>query len=560
MKIGCHRGCTLVYQRNLQLRPLTCQFQRRFGTEKRNSFFVTTPIYYVNAAPHMGHLYSSVIADATARHRNINGHDVTFSVGTDEHGLKIQQASKLHNLEPEVFVSQVSQMFKTMFDGFSIAYTDFIRTTEGRHKEVVQHIWSELMRQGFIYKGEYSGWYSVSDEAFLGEKDVLDKTDDQGNKFKVSAESGHPVTWLKEENYVFALSQFKDKLNAWLDKGVIYPKNFETDVRCYVNDLCDLSVSRSHSRLTWGIQVPGDPSQTVYVWLDALFNYLTVSGFPTKSQSVWPPDVQVIGKDILKFHAVYWPAFLMATGLEPPRKIFCHSHWRVDNTKMSKSLGNVVDPFALKNKYGGQADVLRYYLLREGVPHHDGNFNEKVAIEYVNADIVNTLGNLLQRCTATSLNPDQIYPRKYMDVYQSKFNTSDRETFENLEMLVETVNKHYDNLNFYLGIESIMSYLRWCNGLTQAHAPWKLKNSTNPSDIEYVKTVIHISLETLRVCGILLQPAIPAISDRLLSRLGIPAEKRTFELARKPYLNSPDFYPLGPNDGVLLKRLDVPNS
>ncbi|WAR28915.1 SYMM-like protein [Mya arenaria] len=429
---------------------------------ERKPFFVTTPIYYVNAAPHMGHLYSSVIADATARYQRLKGADVMFSTGTDEHGLK----------------------------------------------------------------GDYEGWYCVSDEAFLGADDVVDRTDKHGNTIKVSVESGHQVTWMKEDNYMFSLSRFKDQLHAWLDKDV----------------------SRSKSRLTWGIPI--------YVWLDALLNYLTVTGYPDTAVFPWPPDVQVIGKDILKFHAVYWPAFLTALGLELPKKIFCHSHWMVDGVKMSKSLGNVVDPMALKDKYS--AEVLRYYLLREGVPQNDGNFNEKVAIEYVNSDVVNTMGNLLSRCTGTSLNPDQIFPRRNTDVYQSRFNTAERETFENLEMLTETVDNYYKELNFYKGIESVMSYLRWANSVVTVHEPWKLAKSQEEGDKAYVKTVIHIALETLRVGGILLQPVIPDIAARLLNRLGIPAELRTLEHAKKPYLNSPEHFPLGPNEGALLRRLNVP--
>ncbi|XP_052784329.1 methionine--tRNA ligase, mitochondrial-like [Mya arenaria] len=523
---------------------------------ERKPFFVTTPIYYVNAAPHMGHLYSSVIADATARYQRLKGADVMFSTGTDEHGLKIQQAATQTKTSPDLFVSKVSQSFKTMFDGYHIGYTDYIRTTEERHHRTVTHVWNELVRRGHIYKGDYEGWYCVSDEAFLGADDVVDRTDKHGNTIKVSVESGHQVTWMKEDNYMFSLSRFKDQLHAWLDKDVIQPQMFDSNVRRWVDDLRDLSVSRSKSRLTWGIPVPGDNTQTIYVWLDALLNYLTVTGYPDTAVFPWPPDVQVIGKDILKFHAVYWPAFLTALGLELPKKIFCHSHWMVDGVKMSKSLGNVVDPMALKDKYS--AEVLRYYLLREGVPQNDGNFNEKVAIEYVNSDVVNTMGNLLSRCTGTSLNPDQIFPRRNTDVYQSRFNTAERETFENLEMLTETVDNYYKELNFYKGIESVMSYLRWANSVVTVHEPWKLAKSQEEGDKAYVKTVIHIALETLRVGGILLQPVIPDIAARLLNRLGIPAELRTLEHAKKPYLNSPEHFPLGPNEGALLRRLNVP--
>ncbi|XP_053404426.1 methionine--tRNA ligase, mitochondrial-like [Mercenaria mercenaria] len=522
-------------------------------TDENQSFFVTTPIFYVNAAPHMGHLYTCVLADAVARYHSLKGKQILFSTGTDEHGLKIQQAAERHKKPPAEFTTSISSTFKEMFDCYNINYTDYIRTTEERHYVTVQKFWRELETRGCIYKGSYEGWYSVSDEAFLSENDVKTSVNEKGQVLKVSAESGHPVTWMQEDNYMFRLSDYKDKLREWFDTGVIEPPVFEPTARRWLSSLEDLSVSRPCSRLSWGIPVPGDNSQTIYVWLDALVNYLTVCGYPSQGRS-WPADVQVIGKDILKFHAIYWPAFLMAAGLDPPRKIFCHSHWLINGAKMSKSLGNVVDPMIVQEKYS--AEVFRYYLLREGVPHSDGNFLEEKAMEYVNSDVVNTMGNLLSRCTAPAINPSQIYPRKYQETYISKITASDRETFENLDMLIDTVEGYYKDMMFYRGIESIMSYLRWANGVVQQHEVWNLAKSDNETDIQHLKCVIHVALETLRVSGILLQPVIPNISQRLLNRLGIPKDRRTFECAKKPYLNSPELA-LGPNEGVILKRLKI---
>ncbi|KAL4220584.1 Methionine--tRNA ligase [Mactra antiquata] len=519
------------------------------------TYFITTPIFYVNAAPHMGHLYSSVLADTSGRYQRLHGKDVLFCTGTDEHGLKIQQAADNNKKCPEEFVSEISNSFKTMFDSFNIQYDDFIRTTEQRHIHTVQKFWKKLESNGCIYKGSYEGWYSVSDEAFLSDNDVTDGKDKNGQNIKVSIESGHPVTWMKEENYMFNISKYKQQILQWLDSGAIQPDIFTPIVKSWIENIPDLSVSRPSSRLSWGIPVPGDDTQTIYVWLDALVNYLTVCDYPEQHQQYWPANVQVIGKDILKFHGLYWPAFLFAAGLEPPKKLFCHSHWLVNSVKMSKSLGNVVDPMIVKEKYS--ADVFRYYLLREGVPHQDGNYNEEVAMEYVNADIVNTLGNLIGRCTGMSVNPQQIYPRKNEDIYLSKITASDRETFENLDILVDTVCEHYEKMLFRPGIESIMSYLRWANGLVQQHEVWKLAKSENESDLLQLKCVIHIALETLRVSGILLQPVIPTLSNKLLNRLGIPANRRTLKCAKVSYLNSPDGYPLGPNEGVLLKKIKV---
>ncbi|XP_060551201.1 methionine--tRNA ligase, mitochondrial-like [Ruditapes philippinarum] len=525
----------------------------RIQNRQDQSFSVTTPIFYVNAAPHMGHLYTCVLADAVARYHRLKGKQILFSTGTDEHGLKIQQAADQSKESPALFTTNVSRTFKEMFDCYNISYTDYIRTTEQRHFTTVQKFWTELETRGYIYKGSYEGWYSVSDEAFLTEVDVTEVVNKKGEKIMVSKESGNPVTWMKEDNYMFKLSEFSDRLHKWLDTGVIQPAMFTPIAQHWLSNPQDLSVSRPSSRLSWGIPVPGDSSQTIYVWLDALVNYLTVCGYPSLEQT-WPADVQVIGKDILKFHAIYWPAFLMAAGLELPKKIFCHSHWLINCVKMSKSLGNVVDPMVVKEKYS--AEVFRYYLLREGVPHSDGNYLEEKAMEYVNSDVVNTFGNLLSRCTASAINRDQIYPRKDQDTYISSITAADRETFENIEILIDTVEGYYQDMMMYKAIESIMSYLRWANGLVENHKIWDLAKSDQEADVLHLKCVLHLALDTLRVSGILLQPVIPNISERLLNRLGIPKDRRTFECARKPYLNSPEL-PLGPNEGVLLKRLKI---
>lgn len=528
-----------------------CSSHSQSRREQVETFFVTTPIFYVNAAPHMGHLYTCVLADAVARYHRLTGKQVLFTTGTDEHGQKIQQAAEKDKTKPAEFTSRVSETFKEMFDSYNISYTDYIRTTEDRHFRTVHKFWKVLETSGSIYKGAYEGWYSVSDEAFVGENDVEDQKNENGQVVKVCRETGNPLTWMKEDNYMFALSQYKDKLHKWLQSAAVQPSLFQSMAENYLTDLDDLSVSRPQSRLDWGIPVPGDESQTIYVWLDALVNYLTVCGYPDQGSS-WPANIQVIGKDILKFHAIYWPAFLMAAGLDPPRKLFCHSHWLINSVKMSKSRGNVVDPMVIKDKYS--AEVFRYYLLREGVPHSDGNFLEEKAVEYVNSDLVNTLGNLLSRCTSKAINADQIYPRKYHDTYISKITASDRETFENLDILIDTVEGYYKDMMFYKAIDSIMSYLRWANGLVQHHEVWKLAKSTSEKDIHHLKSVIHVALETLRVSGILLQPVIPNLSERLLNRLGVPKDKRTFQCAREPYLNSPEL-PLGTNEGVLLKVL-----
>lgn len=279
-------------------------------------------------------------------------------------------------MKPLQFCNEISPKFQKLADAFGINYTSFIRTTSLKHKEAVTHFWETLVERGFIYKSKYEGWYCLSDETFVSDLQTEDVVRDN-KTIKVSLESGNPVEWSEEDNYMFKLSAFREELLNWLDSNpcVIEPTKFQTLNRLNIeNDLPDISVSRPASRLHWGIPVPGDSSQTIYVWLDALVNYLTVAGYP-HDNSYLPIDCHVIGKDILKFHAIYWPAFLLAAGLELPKKYICHSHWMVDGTKMSKSKGNVIDPFKMKERYG--VESLRYYLLREGVPHMDGSESNK---------------------------------------------------------------------------------------------------------------------------------------------------------------------------------------
>lgn len=295
--------------------------------------------------------------------------DTIYSTGTDEHGIKVQRAAEGKNLDPQIFCDQVSCRFQKLCQEFNASNTHFIRTTDANHKEVVQKFWNKLKESGHIYKSKYQGWYCSSDEAFV--TNVEDVTKDGVTK-KVSSESGNEVEWIEEENYMFKLSQFQEPLLKWLDTvpPVIIPNSFHSLVKQTVSrGIQDLSISRPSSRLSWAIPVPNDESQTIYVWLDALVNYLTVAGYPDAKQ--WPPDLHVIGKDILKFHAIYWPAFLMAVGMEPPRRILCHSHWTISDEKMSKSKGNVVDPFKKALEFSPEG--LRYFLLRQGLPDHDGS-------------------------------------------------------------------------------------------------------------------------------------------------------------------------------------------
>ncbi|XP_023289126.1 methionine--tRNA ligase, mitochondrial [Orussus abietinus] len=335
--------------------------------------YVSTPIFYVNAGPHIGHAYSAILADAVSRYYSMLGYSVFLSTGTDEHGNKVFQAAKKTKLDTSEYCTKISQQFKEMCHTFDVKYSRYIRTTEPCHQEAVHSFWNKLQEKNYIYLGKYSGWYSTSDEAFLTDIEIIEKQVN-GQIIKVSKVSGNPVQWTEEDNYKFTLSSFQDDLKHWLkNERAVQPLKYYKILSSWIEEgacLEDLSISRPSERVPWGIPVPGNASHSIYVWLDALVNYLTSVGYPDhKFQRFWPPSVQVIGKDILKFHGVYWPAFLIAAGLEPPASILCHSHWTVESEKMSKSKGNVISPIIAASTF--TAPGLRYFLLREAVPHKD---------------------------------------------------------------------------------------------------------------------------------------------------------------------------------------------
>ncbi|RNA25198.1 methionine--tRNA mitochondrial [Brachionus plicatilis] len=489
------------------------------------NFYISTPIFYVNSQPHIGHLYTALLADAFSRWKQIKKESVVFSTGTDEHGYKIQKKAAQENLKCLNFCDKISSQFKSLFDRSNIKYSDYIRTTQSRHKTAVIKFWKTLDSKGFIYKSSYSGWYSVNDECFLRNDEVEEKLDSNGNKVKVSMESGHVVEFTSESNYMFRLSEFKSRLRNYLSNEVIIPKIYLENLYNQIDNLEDLSVSRESSRLFWGIPVPSDESQIIYVWLDALVNYLTVAGYPDKNKmaETWPADVHVIGKDILRFHAIYWPAFLMAAGLSPPKKILCHGHWLVDNRKMSKSIGNVVDPFQILQKYN--TDAVRYYLLREGVPGSDCNLNLENFSKFINVELANTLGNLYQRCVP--FNKELIYPL-YQDV-KSELTHSDIHLIDGLNNLRHKCDEHFEVFNFYLGIQEIMSILRLTNSLVQEYKPWELVKSQKESDKKRIRKMLFLIYESLRISAIVLQPMVPDLCQDLLERLNVNTDHRFFD-------------------------------
>lgn len=527
--------------------------------------FFTTPIFYVNAAPHIGHLYSALLADALCRHRRLRvvGDATTrFSTGTDEHGLKIQQAAAAEGLAPAELCDRVSAQFRQLFRRAGVASTAFVRTTEPRHRAAVQHFWAALSARGLLRKGLYEGWYCASDECFLPEAKVGRQRGPEGAPSTVSLESGHPVVWTREENYLFPLSQFREQLRRWLDRepGAIVPAPFRQAALEWLDEeLPDLSVSRRRSLLPWGVPVPGDDSQTVYVWLDALVSYLTALGYPEPGfQAWWTGSCHVIGKDILRFHAIYWPALLLGAGLRPPRRILVHSHWTVRGRKMSKSLGNVVDPGACLDRY--TVDGFRYFLLRQGVPAWDCDYSDTKVVKLLDAELADALGGLLSRCTAASINPSGTYPTFGATCFSARAGPEDYELLRAVAALPGQVASHYESFQVYKALEAVSGCVRQTNGFVQRHAPWKLSRD-DPADAAWLGTVLHVALECLRVFGTLLQPVTPSLADRLLSRLGVGATERG--LAELDFL--PQFYGhpspfegrrLGSETGLFFPRLD----
>ncbi|KAM9849795.1 methionine--tRNA ligase, mitochondrial [Aulostomus maculatus] len=534
--------------------------------EERN-YYITTPIFYVNASPHIGHLYTAVLADCQHRYKLLQGFSSKLATGTDEHGLKIQQAAKEAGKDPLTFCTDVSGRFRHLFNSCNISFTDFIRTTEPRHRQAVEHFWSVLLKKGLIYKGTYEGWYSTQDESFLVPSQVGDAVDSTGKQIKVSLDSGHEVEYLKEENYMFRLSAFRPQLLDWL-KGnprAVQSENFHQIVLQWLrNDLPDLSVSRHRSRLQWGIPVPGDPEHTIYVWLDALVNYLTVAGYPDKHERWWSVVHHIVGKDILKFHAIYWPALLLGAGLPLPQAIHVHSHWKAGGKKMSKSLGNVVNPIESSQMF--TTDGMRYFLLRSGVPDWDCDYTDEKVTKLLNAELADTLGGLLNRCTAPALNANQVYPSFCPQSFPAEHvGMSGRALAEDYHMVASVrslpavVEKHYESMQVYKALEAIFACVRQTNGFVQRHTPWKL-DRTDSKDRRWKDTIIHVSLECLRMYGILLQPIVPALSDKLLSRLGVTLDERTWAsldfLRRYQGLECPyEGRALGCDSGVLFTRL-----
>ena len=467
-------------------------------------FYITTPIYYPSAKPHMGHAYSSIIADFFARFKKIDEFQVHFLTGTDEHGLKIQRSAEKKNIDPKQFCDQISETFRSLSKTLNLTNTDFIRTTEDRHKKTVQYLWNELLKNDDIYLSKYSGWYSVSDEAFYTE-DEIEEID--GNKRSISSKSS--VEWIEEESYFFRLSKWEKPLLEYYENhpDFISPTSRKNEVVSFVKGgLKDLSVSRKS--FSWGIKVPNDKDHVIYVWLDALTNYISALNYPDKNDKLykdfWPASIHLIGKDILRFHAVYWPAFLLAAKIELPLKVYGHGWILSGDEKMSKSKGNILDPIEIIKEYG--LDPLRYYLIKEVSFGNDGNISQERLEDCINSDLANNFGNLCQRVTAFAIkNCDSLVPKNI------EFQNDDLIILNKYKDNLTNIRKKIDNqdINFY--IEYIVNSLFEANKYFNDQEPWKKKDDTTR-----LNTIVYTTLEIVRKISFLLFPIIPQSSLKAL--------------------------------------------
>lgn len=485
-------------------------------SENKN-FFITTAISYVNGAPHLGHAYEAIACDVMARFKRLDGYNVRFLTGTDEHGQKVEKTARNAGEEPLAFADRISEKFKEMAKLLNISNDDFIRTTEDRHIRSVQGMWQRLEDAGDIYLGSYSGWYSVRDEAFFGE-DELTVTEDG----KRIAPTGAEVEWVEEPSYFFRLSAYTDRLLEFYEENpdFILPHYRKNEIVNFVKQgLTDLSISRTSFK--WGIPVPNDPDHVMYVWLDALTNYISALGFPDVEnedyKAFWPADLHVIGKDIMRFHTIYWPAFLMSAKLPLPKRVFGHGFLNIEGQKMSKSLGNVITPEAMVNEFG--LDQIRYFLMREVPFGNDGSFSKDSMVNRINSDLANDLGNLAQRVLSMIFkNCSGAIPTP------GAFIADDEALLKQAHDVMDTMRAAMETQAIHKMIEAVWQVVGAANRYVDAQAPWALRK-TDPARME---TVLYVLADVIRILGIYVQPVVPDAAGNLLDQLKVAAEGRSF--------------------------------
>ncbi|CAN7358887.1 methionine--tRNA ligase [Rhizobium sp. LjRoot254] len=479
-------------------------------------FYITTAISYPNGRPHIGHAYELIATDALARFQRLDGREVLFLTGTDEHGQKMQQTAKAAGIAPIELADRNAAEFESMTTLLNASNDDFIRTTQPRHYKSVQNLWIKMADASDIYKDSYAGWYSVRDEAFYQEEETEVRAD--GVRY---GPQGTPVEWVEEESYFFRLSNYQQKLLDYYDShpDFIGPDERRNEVLSFVKSgLKDLSISRT--TFDWGIPVPDDTKHVMYVWVDALTNYITGAGYPNTDDPRWKfwPATHIIGKDIIRFHAVYWPAFLMSAGLPLPKRVFAHGFLLNKGEKMSKSVGNVVDPFDLVKHFG--VDQVRHFLLREVSFGQDGSYSEEAIANRINADLADNIGNLAQRSLSMiAKNLDGVLPAP------GPLTDEDRAIIASADAVIEACRTEMDRQQIHKVTQQIFALSSEANGYFAVQAPWALAKS---GDVARMATVLYVTVEVVRQIGILLQPFVPASASKLLDQLKIPAEERNF--------------------------------
>jgi methionyl-tRNA synthetase len=485
----------------------------------QQKFYITTAISYPNGPPHIGHAYEAIATDAIARFERLDGKDVFFLTGTDEHGLKMKQTAQKEGLSPRALADRNSARFRAMAEALNISNDDFIRTTEERHYKSSKEIWQRMARahNGDIFLKKYAGWYSVRDEAFYAEKETA-----IGPEGVRVGPQGTPVEWFEEDTFFFRLSAYQDKLLEHYEKhpDFILPRERRNEVVSFVKGgLEDLSVSRT--TLDWGIPVPGASPHVMYVWVDALTNYITAPGFPDEKHArwrYWPADVHVIGKDIVRFHAVYWPAFLMSAGIELPARVFAHGFLYNRGEKMSKSVGNVVDPFDLVHAYG--VDQVRYFFLREVVFGQDGTYSPEAIANRINADLANDLGNLAQRSLSMiAKNCDGRIPAP------GGFTEADKTILSAADAIYATAREAMDRQGIKHYLDAVWAVVADANRYFAGEEPWAKRKS----DPKRMETILYVTAEVVRQVAILAAPVTPAAAEKLLDLLGRPPDARSFK-------------------------------